>query len=258
MSNTSPHQKSTTAIIKRKKRVLSSKEPVTSPARQLRQRTASPANEDEQIEKPSPKRSILTLQQKSETAKKTSRRKRKLNSNTSLLIDSSDEDPASKYLEEMPKPVVILGTPSKQRKKLKQETPVLREEQPNPLDLSQHSILPNDSYVAHLPKKMSHSQSEEEDGASINMFYDAPSEFDQADKDVEQMNIVEQMSDVEQVNTVEQIHNIEEVNNVEVNSAKVDNMEVDDNDVDSFERNKEEPASTKSFWSSLFKPFFKQ
>ncbi|KAI9281978.1 hypothetical protein BY458DRAFT_205756 [Sporodiniella umbellata] len=136
------------------------------------------------------RRSILTLQQKPD--KGNSKRKRKLLSAPVGLEDVSDEeDLAMKRLEShlLPGPVTV-GAPScRRRKKKKKENEVANQGEPKRkskkepgvrLDLSHHSILPNASYVAHLPKKRLSLSTEDQflsDDAS-EVFADASSQPD--------------------------------------------------------------------------------
>ncbi|KAG1173854.1 hypothetical protein G6F70_007841 [Rhizopus microsporus] len=217
--------------------VVESQEKPTQDVVETQERPTSP---QQQASTKSTKRSILTLQQKAE--RKPVRRKRKLNnSQQPVLIDESNDDvlALSKYLDTsiIPEPVII-GAPTKKLKikdtpkeEEKEEQPKEQpEEQPeepkiDPLDLSQHSILPNDTYVAHLPKKRSCSISDDNAStttASTSTFYDALSEFEEPMQD--SIDMKEDSIDIQSTIPTDNNNN----------------------------------NNTSSFWSSLIRPFFQQ
>ncbi|RCH96974.1 hypothetical protein CU098_008331, partial [Rhizopus stolonifer] len=159
--------------------------------------------------KPNTKRSILTLQPKSPCIKRsentTFRRKRKLSGALINVDDGSDEEPTVKLFKQHETPApVVLGVPSEAHRRKRNKTddppkwikqqmntpgendvffdalsdehkdleePKKKEEKELALDLSQHSILPSVSNVAHVPKKQRANTSDEDD-----VFFDALSD----------------------------------------------------------------------------------
>ncbi|CAO3664908.1 unnamed protein product [Rhizopus stolonifer] len=145
--------------------------------------------------KPNTKRSILTLQPKLPCTKRsentTFRRKRKLSGALVNVDDGSDEEPTVKLFKQHETPApVVLGVPSEAHRRKRNkiddppkwivqtkernkdlEEPKKKKKKEATLDLSQHSILPNASYVAHLPKKQQMNTLGEDD-----VFFDALSD----------------------------------------------------------------------------------